>query len=106
MRTEHWRYGACAPMILASLAAFAAPKPADIVLCCGKVLTVDAAFSVKSAVVVKDGKIIAVGGEEITREYVAPRSIDLKGRVLMPGFMDTHIHIIPMGRRDVDLREV
>ena len=65
-------------MLLASLAAVSAPKPADLVVCCGKVLTVDAAFSQASAVAVKDGKIIAVGGNEITKEYSAPRTIDLK----------------------------
>ncbi len=94
-------------LLLASFPALsAAPQAADLVICCGKVLTVDAAFSVKSAVAVKDGKIIAVGGEEITKQYAAPRSIDLKGRVLLPGFMDTHIHMIPVSRRDVELGDV
>jgi predicted amidohydrolase YtcJ len=86
--------------------ASAAPRPADLIVCCGKVLTVDRDFSIKSAVVVKDGRIIAVGGDKITRDYVAPRTIDLKGRVLMPGFMDTHVHIMPISRRDVDLRDL
>lgn len=84
----------------------AATASADLIICCGKVLTVDESFSVKSAVAIKDGKITAVGGEEITHQYSARRRIDLHGRVLMPGFMDTHIHIIPTGRRDVDLHGV
>ncbi len=84
----------------------AAPKLADVILCCGKVLTIDSSFSIKSAAAIKDGKILAVGGEEITREYRAPRRIDLKGRVLMPGFMDTHVHLIPFAKRDVELRDV
>lgn len=105
-RTRIWRFGWYLPMLLGSLAAGAAPKQADLILCCGKVLTVDSAFSVKSALAVKDGRIIAVGGAEIPQQYSAPRMIDLKGRVLMPGFMDTHVHLIPGGRRDLDLREV
>ncbi|HEY6924866.1 MAG TPA: amidohydrolase [Steroidobacteraceae bacterium] len=104
--TRFERYSIFLPILLASVAVGAAPKPADLVICCGKVLTADAAFSVKSAVAVKDGKIIAVGGEEISRDYTARRTIDLRGRVLMPGFMDTHVHMIPSGKRDVDLREV
>ena len=97
--------GAVFALMMCNLAA-AATASADLIICCGKVFTVDESFSVKSAVAVKDGKIIAVGGEEITHQYSAKRRIDLHGRVLMPGFMDTHIHIIPTGRRDVDLHGV
>jgi len=93
-------------MLLGTVAALAAAQPADLILCCGKVLTVDPTFSVKSAVAVKGGRIIAVGGTELPSQYTARRVIDLKGRVLMPGFMDTHVHLIPAGKRDVDLREV
>ena len=93
-------------MLLGSLAALAAAKQADLILCCGKVLTADPAFTVQSAVAVKEGKIIAVGGAEIARQYTASQVIDLKGRVLMPGFMDTHVHLIPSGKRDIDLREI
>jgi predicted amidohydrolase YtcJ len=38
---------------------------------------------------------VAVGGPDIARKYRAARTLDLKGRVLLPGFMDTHVHIIP-----------
>jgi predicted amidohydrolase YtcJ len=81
----------------------AEPQPVDLVLSGGKVVTVDPAFSIKSAIAVHQGRIVAVGGEEILRRYAPRRKIDLKGRVLLPGFMDTHVHVIPQGRRDVDL---
>ena len=42
-----------------------AAEKADLILYDGKVLTVDKDFSIKSAVVVKDGKIVAVGGNEL-----------------------------------------
>ena len=80
-----------------------AAKPADLVLYDGHVLTVDKAFSVKKAVAVKDGKIIAVGGDEIAKEYDAPTKIDLHGKTLMPGFMDTHLHIRSAPRRQIDM---
>lgn len=83
-----------------------ATKTADLILFDGKVLTIDRDFTVKSAVAVRDSKIVAVGGNEILREYHAPKTIDLKGRVLMPGFTDTHVHIIPQGKRDIELSSV
>jgi predicted amidohydrolase YtcJ len=81
-------------------------EPADVVLYGGQVLTVDDAFTIQSAIAIQDGKILAVGGEEIGRKYDAPVRIDLKGRTLMPGFMDTHIHIRTQSHRDVDLVNV
>src|ERR1700722_14890188 len=79
-----------------------ATEPADLVLFNGKVLTVDGKFSIRSAVAVKDGKIIAVGGREVARHYTASQRIDLQGRVLMPGFIDTHLHLTGLSHRDIE----
>ena len=79
-----------------------AKDAADMVLYHGKVLTVDKAFSIKSAIVVKDGKILAVGGDDLAERYTAAHRVDLKGRTLMPGFMDTHLHIREHSHRDID----
>ena len=91
--------------VLAPLAVRAQLPTVDLLIKGGKVLTIDKAFSIKSAVAVKDGKIIAVGGDELARKYRAAKTIDLNGRVLMPGFMDTHLHVHPEGRRDVELSQ-
>jgi predicted amidohydrolase YtcJ len=72
-------------VVLALTVPAAAQEKADLLLFNGKVLTVDPAFSVKSAVAVRDGKILAVGGDELTKRYAAPTRVDLHGRVLMPG---------------------
>ena len=88
---------------LAPGVAEAAQQPADLILYHGQVLTVDRAFSIKSALVVKDGRILAVGGDELARRYTAPVRIDLQGRTLMPGFMDTHMHIAGRSHRQIDL---
>src|SRR6202012_2281356 len=82
------------------------PDTVDISLHGGKVVTVYPSFSIASAIAVRDGKIIAVGNEQLVREYKATRTIDLKGRVLLPGFTDTHQHVIAQGRRDVQLSAV
>ncbi len=78
-------------------------KPADLILFNGKVLTIDDQFSIQEAVVVKSGRIIAVGSNDLTRQYDAGQSINLEGKVLMPGFNDTHIHINGNASRYIDL---
>jgi len=80
-----------------------AAEQADLIFHDGKVVTMDPDRPDASAVVVRDGKIVAVGGEEILQDYRAPRTIDLNGRMLMPGFIDTHVHMIGQPRRAVDL---
>lgn len=79
-----------------------AKESADLVLYDGKVLTVDKAFSIRSAVIVKDGKILAVGDDSLAQRYDAPTRIDLKGQVLMPGFYDNHLHPGAQSPRGID----
>lgn len=91
--------------ILAQWAGAAQPQQVDLLFTGGKVLTIDPAFSIKSAVAIRGGRIVAVGGEELAHQYQAARTIDLKGRTLLPGFTDTHVHIIFEGIRDVQLSD-
>jgi len=78
---------------------------ADLVLFNGKIVTVDDAFSIHQAIVVKDGRIAAVGGNELHNRYTATRTVDLRGRMVMPGFHDTHIHLGGHSRRYIDLND-
>lgn len=78
---------------------------ADLILFNGKIVTVDDAFSIREAIVVKDGRIVAVGGNELRNRYAAARTIDLKGRMVMPGFHDTHVHLGGHSRRYIDLND-
>ena len=87
---------------LIATAAVGAAEKADLILYDGKVLTVDKSFSVKSAIVVKDGKILAVGGDDLAKTYTAPKMIDLKGHTLLPGFMDSHLHPQGLSHRDIE----
>ncbi|MBB5987100.1 amidohydrolase [Sphingobium lignivorans] len=79
-----------------------AKEKVDLILHHGKVLTVDPAFSTKSVVVVQGEKIVAVGGEELRAKYEGAQEIDLAGRTLMPGFIDTHLHPQPVAPSDID----
>jgi predicted amidohydrolase YtcJ len=98
-------------IVLAALLGLAAPGcvsqseqvQADLVLHNGKIVVVDDAFSVHDTIVVKDGKVLAVGGADLARQYRAARTIDLRGRTVVPGFNDTHIHLSGQARRHVNL---
>jgi predicted amidohydrolase YtcJ len=65
----------------------------DLLLSGGRVFTGAADDRPVTAVGVRDGRIVAVGGDEIA-ELAGPRTerVDLTGRMLLPGFQDAHIH--------------
>ena len=92
------------PLLLSSALIAASPAladPADLVLYNGKVVTVDKDFTIASTIVVKDGKILAVGGPELVKRYDKARKIDLHGRPVLPGFIDTHLHVYGKSHRQV-----
>ena len=80
-----------------------AQERADLILHNGKIFAADNLMSIHQAIVVRDGRIVAVGGESLARQYLADRLIDLRGRLVTPGFNDTHIHIGGTPRRQVNL---
>lgn len=69
-------------------------KKADLVLTNAKVITVDRDFSIKEAVAVKDGKILAVGTSDDIKTYIGSdtKVLDLKGKPLLPGINESHMH--------------
>ncbi len=77
-----------------------AQQSADLVLLNGKVVTVDKNFSVKQAVAIQGGKFLAVGTNDEIRRLAGPatKTIDLKGRTVLPGLIDSHIHAIRSAR--------
>ena len=77
----------------ASFASFSA-TPADIMIVDGTVLTMDAKNRIieNGTVVIKENKIIAVGGPELTKDYQAPKVLNVEGDIVMPGLINTHTH--------------
>jgi predicted amidohydrolase YtcJ len=77
-----------------AVAAPASAQAPDTVLVNGKILVVDASFSTRSALAVRDGKILALGSDEEIRKLAGrtTRTIDLQGRTVIPGLIDSHMH--------------
>ena len=71
----------------------------DTVLVNGKILTVDSQFSIREALAVRDGRILALGRTADIRKLAGPgtRVIDLQGRTVIPGLIDSHLHGIRAG---------
>lgn len=67
---------------------------ADMVMRNGYVYTVDGKNPVQQAIAVTGGKIVYVGSNEGVAAYVGKQTqqVDLAGRMLMPGFIDAHMH--------------
>ncbi|MDR1042270.1 MAG: amidohydrolase [Clostridiales Family XIII bacterium] len=66
---------------------------ADKVFYNGVIYTMEKAGETVSAVVVLGGNIVYAGTDEAALAYPAEETEDLKGRTVLPGFNDTHIHI-------------
>src|SRR5215207_7395424 len=73
-------------------------RSVGLVLTGGKVFTADARGTVAEAVAVDGNRIVAVGtSREIGAAYTAARTLDLKGRLVTPGFNDAHLHFLGGG---------
>ncbi len=70
----------------------------DLILYNGKIVTVDPKFTLAEAVAIKDGKFLAVGSNAEIQATAGTetRSVDLKGKTVIPGIIDTHAHISDM----------
>lgn len=85
-------------------------NPADQVFINGIVYTVDEANPKAEAVAVKDGLILAVGSTEEIQAYVGESTevIDLQGKTMTPGFIESHAHLMGIGynKLEIDLMYV
>jgi predicted amidohydrolase YtcJ len=80
---------------------------ADLALTSGKVLTMNQSQPYAEAIAIKDDRIVQVGTNEEIEPWIGKNTkvISLKGKTVVPGFIDTHIHVADFGRllRWIDL---
>jgi predicted amidohydrolase YtcJ len=83
---------------------------ADLALTNGKILTMNQSQPFAEAVAIKKDRIATVGTNEEIKRWIGKNTkvIDLKGKTVVPGFIDTHIHVADFGRllMWIDLSEV
>ncbi|QEY62172.1 amidohydrolase [Metapseudomonas lalkuanensis] len=72
---------------------------ADLILHNAKVYTAEPGQPLQQAVAIENGKIVAVGSdaEVLSLKQADTRLLDLGGKVLMPGFIDSHAHVVKGG---------
>ena len=93
----------CVVVLLSGRTSPAAGLEADMLILNGRILTADSPgpnqFSIAQTAAVYDGKFIAVGSNEEALEYAGPSTpkIDLGGRTVIPGLVETHNHIYGYG---------
>lgn len=83
--------------ILALFAGLAGAQPADLIVTGARIYTVDPEHPTARAIAVRDGRILAVG--EDAARYRGPRTrlIDARGATIIPGFIDSHVHMEDLG---------
>src|SRR5438034_5082769 len=72
-------------------------QTADIILHNGKITTLDSKYPNAENVAIKNGRIVGVDDAESYQRGSHTKVIDLKGRRVIPGLNDSHMHVIRGG---------
>jgi predicted amidohydrolase YtcJ len=93
-------WGIVAGLVVAQAAAAQQFNPdPELILVNGKILTMNSSSTVAEAVAIRDGKILAVGNNSAIRPLAGAqtRVVDLAGKTVVPGLIDTHAHFKAAG---------
>lgn len=92
---------ASAGLVLAACGKGKSSAYADLVIQNGHIITIDDKDTIVDAVVANDGLIEAVGKGADIQAYIGPDTtvIDLGGKTVTPGLVDSHIHVIQYGKQ-------
>ncbi|HEY0872133.1 MAG TPA: amidohydrolase [Vicinamibacterales bacterium] len=83
-----------------------ATTPAELVITNGKVVTVEDGAPEAQAVAASGGKIVAIGSNADIKKYIGPATevIDVKGQLVIPGFIEGHGHFTGIGTAELGLK--
>jgi hypothetical protein len=96
--------GALLVLASAFLIACKAPPRADRIFINGHIVTMSESLPEAEAFAVGDGKIAAVGTtKEIRRAYPDTKMEDMLGKTVMPGIVESHVHLLDLGKSFVEL---
>ena len=89
-------------LVLFSWAAYA--QPADLILHHGKIVTVDSQFRVVDSIAIRGDRIVATGTRDEVAKVAGPNTnqIDLRGKTVLPGLMDSHSHALDAAMYEFD----
>ncbi len=86
-----------------------ADEPADLVLLGGKIVTLDGRERVVAAIAVRGGRIIAAGNDAEMESLISQRTtevIRLDGRMVLPGFIESHCHSVGVAKGTLEQKYV
>lgn len=94
-------------LLFFSFALVSCSKRVDLLVHNANIYTVNENFDQATAFVVKNGKFVDVGGEELVTKYKAANTVDARGLSVFPGFIDAHGHLLELGLNQfkIDLRK-
>lgn len=100
MPSSRWPVVPAALLLVLSAGCAPDDPSADLIFTNGQVVTADRDFTVAGALAVQGNRIVAVGDADAVGELEGPdtRVVDLEGRTVIPGLIDSHIHFLPLGR--------
>jgi predicted amidohydrolase YtcJ len=77
---------------------------ADLILHHGKIITVDSKFSIQQAIGISDGRINQVGTNAAVLKRMGPKTrlVDLAGKTVLPGLIDSHTHPLSAAMTEFD----
>ncbi len=86
----------CAALVWGSLSVASYAQPANTVLVNGQILSADDKDSRYQALAIRDSRIVSMGSSLQMKSLIGPKTqvVDLKGRTVIPGLIDSHMHAI------------
>ncbi len=90
LRTVRW----CCFVGLSLLTGLASAAPPTLILHSGKIVTVDPEFRIAEALAIEGERIVAVGSNTEIRKLAGEQTeqVDLRGKMVLPGLIDSHVH--------------